>query len=144
MVEFRSAPLALLAVIAFVAWTLDYYNILKRPQIFLPNNFFQRPKGITRFQRHVLFLIGIVAWGLLGIALAGPRLPQDFSDQKIKVNDLYFVVDVSRSMLAEDFKPNRIEVAKKNILNFIKLRPVDQNWNHYFFTGSLYTYASYN
>ena len=51
---------------------------------------------------------------------------RDFTDHKIKVNDLYFVVDVSRSMLAEDFRPNRIEVAKKNILNFIKLRPVDR------------------
>ena len=126
MIEFRSIHLVLIAIIAFVAWSLDYYNFFKRPQIFLPSTFFQKGLNSINLKRHFLYLIGLIAWVLIGIALAGPRIPQSFANHKIKINDLYFVVDVSRSMLSEDFAPNRIEVAKKNILNFIKLRPTDR------------------
>ena len=126
MVEYRSLQLSLLAVIALIIWTLDYYNVFKKPQLFLPSPLFQRSLSSLNIGRHLLYLIGVTSWILLGIALAGPRIPQDFADHTIKVNDLYFVVDVSRSMLAEDFRPNRLEVAKKNILEFIKLRPVDR------------------
>lgn len=126
MIEFRSIELAFLAVIALIFWTMDYYNIFKTPQIFLPHIFFKNSVQTVNLKRHLLYLAGMTSWILLGIALAGPRIPKDFSEHKIKVNDLYFVVDVSRSMLAEDFRPNRIEVAKRNILDFIKLRPTDR------------------
>ena len=126
MIEFRSIELALLAVIALILWTMDYYNIFKKPQIFLPRTLFKRSFQKINFKRHLLYLMGMASWILLGMALAGPRIPQGFTDHNIKVNDLYFVVDVSRSMLAEDFSPNRIEVAKKNIFDFIKLRPTDR------------------
>ena len=126
MIEFRSIHLVFVAIIAFIAWSLDYYNLFKRPQIFLPSIFFQKKFRLMNAKRHLLYFVGLVSWILIGIALAGPRIPQSFTNHKIKVNDLYFVVDVSRSMLAEDFTPNRIEVAKKNILNFIKMRPTDR------------------
>ena len=130
MVEFHSVPWAALAIVAGLLWTMDYYHIGKRPQIFLPHTFFNQsgsPLALKRgLQRHTPYLLGLMAWGLLAVALAGPRIPQDFANRRIKINDLYFVVDVSRSMLAEDFKPNRIEVAKQNILDFIKLRPTDR------------------
>ena len=130
MVEFHSVPWAILAVVAGLLWTMDYYHIGKRPQIFLPHTFFNQadsPLALRRgLRRHTLYLLGLIAWGLLAVALAGPRIPQDFANRRVKINDLYFVVDVSRSMLAEDFKPNRIEVAKQNILDFIKLRPTDR------------------
>jgi Ca-activated chloride channel family protein len=49
-----------------------------------------------------------------------------FAKNKIEVNDIFFVVDVSRSMLAEDFSPNRLEVAKEKIAEFVALRPTDR------------------
>ncbi|MCY4643654.1 MAG: VWA domain-containing protein [Bacteriovoracales bacterium] len=127
MVEFRNPYLSFLAVIALIVWTLDYYHILKRPQIFFPHSFFNSlSKRRFDIKRHFLYLCGVLSWVLIGIALAGPRIPLDFIKNKLKANDLYFVVDVSRSMLAEDFKPNRIEVAKEKISDFIKLRPSDR------------------
>ena len=42
-----------------------------------------------------------------------PRLPQKYNPSNIQVNDVLFSIDVSRSMLAEDLKPNRLEVAKE-------------------------------
>jgi Ca-activated chloride channel family protein len=44
----------------------------------------------------------------------------------IEVNDIFLVVDVSRSMLADDLKPNRLEVAKEKLREFANLRPTDR------------------
>jgi Ca-activated chloride channel family protein len=55
-----------------------------------------------------------------------PRKSQKFSPSSIEVNDIVLCIDVSRSMLAEDIKPNRLEVAKQKIREFVKLRPTDR------------------
>ena len=55
-----------------------------------------------------------------------PRKPQKFTPSNIEVNDIILCIDVSRSMLAEDIKPNRLEVAKARIRDFVKMRPTDR------------------
>lgn len=55
-----------------------------------------------------------------------PRKPQKFSPSSIEVNDIVLCIDVSRSMLAEDIKPNRLEVAKERIRDFARMRPTDR------------------
>ena len=44
----------------------------------------------------------------------------------IEVNDIFIVLDLSRSMLAEDLKPNRFEAAKIKIQEFVSLFPRDR------------------
>ena len=56
----------------------------------------------------------------------GPRKPLGMEKTAADVNDIFIVVDVSRSMEADAFKPNRLVVAKKKILEFIDLRPKDR------------------
>jgi Ca-activated chloride channel family protein len=79
-------------------------------------------KGLRIF----LFLAGVVAWGYLSFALMQPRKPQKFSPSSVEVNDILLCIDVSRSMLAEDIKPNRLEVAKERIREFARMRPTDR------------------
>ena len=55
-----------------------------------------------------------------------PRKAQKFSPSNIEVNDIVLCIDVSRSMLAEDIRPNRLEVAKQRIREFARLRPTDR------------------
>src|SRR5690606_32519325 len=55
-----------------------------------------------------------------------PKKPAGFVNDPEEVNDVIFVVDVSLSMLADDFKPNRLEVAKQKIQEFVDLRPTDR------------------
>ncbi len=59
-------------------------------------------------------------YSLLVIALAGPQL----GSQLVKVErvgiDLVIALDTSTSMLAEDMKPNRLERAKQEIVDFIQ------------------------
>ena len=55
------------------------------------------------------------------IALARPRKAEDLSQRKIDVIDILMVLDISSSMLADDFPPNRLEAVKKTAKEFISL-----------------------
>jgi len=111
------------AVLGALFWSIGFWKLLKRPEIYLPDKFIIRKLFIARA---LLFLIGISGWVYIGIAMTNPRIPAGVSKDKIEVRDIFFVVDVSASMLADDFKPNRLEVAKEKILDFINLRPTDR------------------
>lgn len=110
-------------VLGLIVWTLSYFYIFKRSEIYLPHG---NVRNTSSFQRAILWLIGAVGWLFVSYSLTQPRIPLGLAKNKIEVNDIFFVVDVSRSMLAEDFKPNRLEVAKLKIGEFIDLRPTDR------------------
>jgi Ca-activated chloride channel family protein len=70
--------------------------------------------------------MGVVSWLYISYALAGPRRPMGMDKNTIEVNDIFIVLDLSRSMLAEDLKPNRFEAAKQKIQDFVSLFPRDR------------------
>ena len=81
------------------------------------------------FFRHLNFLFLLVGIGLVIVALARPHDDNDIEEYKkknIEGIDIVLAMDVSGSMLAEDFKPNRLEAAKKVAQDFIKERPTDR------------------
>ena len=57
---------------------------------------------------------------LLIVAIARPRFGFDLKEISSRGVDLFVLLDVSRSMLAEDVKPNRLERAKSDILDLLK------------------------
>ncbi|MFK8044291.1 MAG: VWA domain-containing protein [Crocinitomicaceae bacterium] len=73
-----------------------------------------------------LFLAGIT---LVIFAFARPQDSKDVEEYQIKNIegiDVVISIDISASMLAQDFKPNRLESAKKTALDFIRKRPNDR------------------
>jgi Ca-activated chloride channel family protein len=76
--------------------------------------------------RHVLFVIRLCAFALIITALARPQSRSSWKDTKTEGIDIVISLDVSLSMLAKDFKPNRIEVAKEVLIDFIDARPNDR------------------
>ena len=62
----------------------------------------------------------------LMIALARPQSTFDEEQKSTQGIDIVLAVDVSASMLARDFKPCRLEAAKKVAFNFIDSRPYDR------------------
>ena len=76
--------------------------------------------------RHVLFLLRLVCLSLLILAIARPQSRSSWKDTKTEGIDIVVSLDVSLSMLAKDFKPNRIEVAKDVLADFINARPNDK------------------
>jgi Ca-activated chloride channel family protein len=84
------------------------------------------PSTLKERLRHLPFALRSIALIFLIIALARP---QNFSaGQNVNAEgiDIAIALDISGSMLAEDFKPNRLEAAKDVIDNFIKGRTTDR------------------
>lgn len=84
-----------------------------------------RPSAKARW-RHSLFVLRLFAFALIIAALARPQSRSSWKDTKTEGIDIMISLDVSLSMLAKDFKPNRMEVAKEVILDFIDARPDDR------------------
>jgi len=76
--------------------------------------------------RHGLFVLRILAVALIITALARPQSSSSKKSVNTEGIDIVITLDVSTSMLAEDFKPNRIEAAKKTALKFIEDRENDR------------------
>lgn len=84
-----------------------------------------RSSGKAKF-RHSLFAMRLIAFALIIGALARPQSRSSWKDSKTEGIDIVITLDVSLSMLAKDFKPNRMDVAKDVILDFIDARANDR------------------
>jgi len=71
---------------------------------------------VFRFLSIILFII----------ALARPQQILKEEDIKAEGIDIFLVMDLSNSMLAQDFKPNRLEVSKDVALEFVDKRAYDR------------------
>jgi Ca-activated chloride channel family protein len=68
-----------------------------------------------------------LALAALGFAAAGPRFGGDTVEIKKEGIAIVITIDISSSMLAEDFAPsNRLEVAKRQAVGFIRGRSADR------------------
>jgi Ca-activated chloride channel homolog len=81
--------------------------------------------GKARF-RPALFALRIIALTVIILALARPQSSNTTENIDSEGIDIVLSLDVSGSMLAEDFKPNRYEAAKAAALKFVDARPTDR------------------
>ena len=68
----------------------------------------------------------LLVLSLLILGLARPRLIDNLQETSVSVIDMLLVLDISSSMLADDFPPNRLEAVKKTAGEFIKGRKEDR------------------
>jgi Ca-activated chloride channel family protein len=76
--------------------------------------------------RHLPFILRMTAVTLVIIALARPQSTSKGENVYSEVIDIVLALDISGSMLAEDFQPNRIEAAKNVAQDFISGRTNDR------------------
>ena len=69
-----------------------------------------------RMTKQILFILSV---GCIFIALAQPQIGFRWEEIKRKGIDILMAVDTSRSMLANDVKPNRLERSKLGIMDFV-------------------------
>lgn len=81
---------------------------------------------LKEFLLYFTWALRIAAWGFLVIALARPQSTTSRQDVSIEGIDIILAMDISGSMKAEDFKPNRLEAAKEVAKDFIKSRTNDR------------------
>jgi Ca-activated chloride channel family protein len=88
---------------------------------------FKNIKASTKQRtRHSVFVLRTLAITLLIIVLARPQSKSSRKDIKTEGIDIIMALDISGSMLAKDFKPDRLEAAKNVAKEFIDDRPNDR------------------
>ena len=118
----------LLLVPAAIAWYLIKYR-KQKPELHFSNiSFFSGKvkKTLRQRLRPLVFVLRIIALTAAIIALARPQTKLSRQEMKVEGIDVMLTIDVSGSMLAEDFKPNRLKAAKKVARNFIEGRKTDR------------------
>ena len=88
--------------------------------------------------RHVPFVLRIMALTLIIIAIARPRSSEVIEKIDAEGIDIVMAMDVSTSMLARDFTPDRISASKDIAIEFIAQRPTDR-MGIVVFAGESYT-----
>ena len=121
--EFQHISYALWGLTGLIFWLISFFYLFRRPQLFIPKKY---KKNEIPLLRTLVFILGFVSWLYISFALAGPRRPMGMDKNMIDVNDIFIVLDLSRSMMAEDLKPNRVEAAKQKIVDFVSLFPKDR------------------
>ena len=84
--------------------------------------------GLTfrHYLRHILFALRTLALTLLIIVLARPQATDKFQNTSTEGIDIVLTLDISGSMLARDFRPDRLEASKNVATEFISGRPYDR------------------
>ncbi|MCM1177736.1 MAG: VWA domain-containing protein [Clostridium sp.] len=81
---------------------------------------------VMNFLRHTPFLLRTFALVMIVIAIARPRSSDKVDRIDTEGIDIVLAMDVSTSMLARDFNPDRISAAKDIAIEFIAQRPSDR------------------
>jgi Ca-activated chloride channel family protein len=117
----------LLLIPLLVAW---YFFRLQKNQADIQissfDGFGNGIKSIRLYLYHGLFILKLLAIFLIIIALARPQTSLNRQDINIEGIDIVLAMDVSGSMLARDFSPDRLEASKEVAMEFIDGRPNDR------------------
>ena len=88
--------------------------------------FKMKSAGFKQILRHVVYAFRIIALALLIVALARPQSSESWEDVSTEGIDIMLALDISSSMLARDFDPDRLEASKNLAMEFIAGRPYDR------------------
>ena len=84
------------------------------------------PRTFRYYLRHVPFVLRCAALSLIIVAIARPQSAEHYTNTTTEGIDIVMAVDVSTSMLAKDFIPDRLSVAKEVASEFIGDRTGDR------------------
>ncbi len=82
--------------------------------------------GTRYYLQHLLFIMRMLAIVMLIVVLARPQSTDRWQDSSTQGIDIMMAMDISGSMLARDFKPDRLEASKNVATEFISGRPSDR------------------
>ena len=119
----------LLLLVIPIAFYFRFKNSSKyEGTVFFPSKklFSKNILSRAKLKLRILRLLEILIPVLIIIALARPQKVEELSQNKIDVIDILMVLDISSSMLADDFPPNRLEAVKNTAKEFIRSRKDDR------------------
>ncbi|WP_051296268.1 VWA domain-containing protein [Eisenibacter elegans] len=115
--------LLLVPLMALIRWLFAARFSSQIEVAFMEEQLQSDPLTRLRYLPSLLFSIFLM---LLLIAAARPQRTNEYVEQNSEGIDIMLVLDISESMLIEDFKPNRLEATKRIAINFIEGRKFDR------------------
>jgi Ca-activated chloride channel homolog len=109
-----------------ILWYITANNKQQGTMIVSSVNPFGRADSWKTVFRHVPFILRVLGITALIIALARPQTRNDEQIITGQGIDIILCMDVSGSMLAQDFLPNRLEAMKQVAVDFVDKRPTDR------------------
>ena len=117
-------PDILYALLALPVFAILFFLYLswrkKKLKVFVDHNL--RDSIIPLYPKHKLlskYILFSLAFALFVLALANPQIGSKLQEVKREGIELMVALDLSNSMLAEDFSPNRLEKAKRSISKLV-------------------------
>ncbi|MGY5849258.1 vWA domain-containing protein [Salegentibacter sp. F14] len=117
----------LLLLLPAIAWYFWKRNRLTAELKISSLGGFKAKNSVLAKLRPILWFLRLLALALIIVGMARPRTV-DVSTRSSSTQgiDIIIAVDVSASMLARDFQPNRLEATKEVAIEFVKGRPADR------------------
>ncbi|MDR2065921.1 MAG: VWA domain-containing protein [Prevotellaceae bacterium] len=125
--EYPKILYLLFLILPLVAWYI--FKVLRKKsslQISTTLAFAHVKKGLRYYLQHIPFALTCIAIAAIIVASARPRSSTKHETIDTEGIDIVIALDVSASMLTRDFKPDRIEAAKKIAIQFISERISDR------------------
>lgn len=117
----------LLALIPMAAWYVFRQNKNTASiRLSATASLAKAPVTMRHYLRHLPFLLEMLAISAFIIAIARPQSTTSWENVTTEGIDIVVTLDISTSMLAMDFQPNRLEAAKKVAMEFISGREYDR------------------
>jgi Ca-activated chloride channel family protein len=117
----------LFVLLPLLAWW--HFARQSRRQASVPISSLSKVSGLRSWKttlRHLPFICRLLCISCIIVALARPQTRNDEELVSGEGVDIVLAIDVSGSMLAQDFTPNRMEAAKEVAANFVANRPTDR------------------
>lgn len=128
-----------LVYVPLIIWYIKKHkNAESSVQISSLGAFDKMPVSYKVYLRHIMFVVKLAAIGCLIIILCRPQTHDSWESSKTEGTDIILAMDVSTSMLARDFDPDRFEAAKDVASQFVSGRESD-NIGIVIFAGESFT-----
>jgi len=123
-------PSVLLISIPVIIWAYISFQRKRRWRLTYPitNILSEIPRvsRVKRPSRHLAFIFRVLVVVLIILSAMRPQMGKTREEIKTHGVDIMLTLDISHSMLAEDFRPNRVEAAKDVLADFVRRNTSDR------------------
>ena len=135
-------PACLLLLLLLIPYGIWFFLLRgkREPSMKIPSTqaYQNAAKSMRQRLMWVPFALRALAFAMIVVVLARPQSSNSWNDSEVEGIDIMLAMDVSTSMLAMDFKPNRVEAARMVATDFVS-RQKNDNIGLTIFAGEAFT-----
>ncbi|MFT4778103.1 MAG: Ca-activated chloride channel family protein [Flavobacteriales bacterium] len=116
----------LLFIIPITSFLFHWRRLNLQADVKIPMLVSSWKSPVAQLNRHWIFALRMLAFFFLIIVLARPQSSSSTENLTREGIDIVLAMDLSFSMLSQDFSPNRLESSKETAIQFVDERPDDR------------------